>query len=343
MQWSGMSSFPATDSTGGPQGAMPSGEREPVQGELLALAANRGRNRSVAARKRTERVIRGSLFLCATLSVITTFTIIVILIRETLGFFAMPEVSLTDFLFGTEWAPLLGAEKHFGILPLVSGTLLVSAVAALFALPLGLITAIYLSEYAPAKVRSVLKPVLEILAGVPTVVYGFFALSVITPGLKWFHEGFESFNAASAGLAVGIMILPIVCSLSEDALRAVPNSLRDGARALGSTRFDVAVRVVVPAALSGIVAAFLLAITRAVGETMIVALAAGGRPHLTIDPTQETQTMTAYMVQIFLGDAPAGGVEYKSSYAVAFVLFAVTLGFTLIGNAVLRRFREEYD
>lgn len=321
----------------------PRGGEGPTQGERLARAAARGRRRSAQARAFTERCIRGSLFLCAALSVVTTFSIIIILFRETLSFFRMPEVSVLDFLFGTVWNPLLGAEKHFGIWPLISGTLLVSVVAAVFALPVGLVTAIYLSEYAPKRVRSILKPVLEILAGVPTVVYGFFALSVITPGLKWIYDGFESFNAMSAGLAVGIMILPIVCSLSEDALRAVPKSLREGAYALGSTRFDVSVRVVLPAALSGIVAAFLLAITRAIGETMIVALAAGGRPHITVNPTQETQTMTAFMVQIFLGDAPAGGVEYKSSYAVAFVLFVITLGLTLFGNSILRRFREEYD
>jgi phosphate transport system permease protein len=338
-----MTTLPASSQSGLPDDpGSPSGQ-QPGQGDRLALAARRGRSRSGRARVLTERVIRSSLFLCATLSVVTTFTIILILVTETLGFFAMPEASILDFLFGLEWAPLLGAEKHFGIWPLVAGTLLVSAVAAAFALPVGLITAVYLSEYAPRRVRAILKPVLEILAGVPTVVYGFFALSVITPGLKWLHGGFESFNAASAGLAVGIMILPIVCSLSEDSLRAVPKSLREGAYALGSTKFDVAVRVVVPAALSGIVAAFLLAITRAIGETMIVALAAGGRPHMTIDPREETQTMTAYMVQIFLGDAPAGGVEYKSSYAVAFVLFVMTLGLTLLGNAILRRFREEYE
>jgi phosphate transport system permease protein len=337
-----MTTLPAMNPSDRPSGDPRAGDGK-TQGERLALAAARGRARSVQARAVTERYIRGSLFLCAALSVVTTFSIIIILFRETLSFFQMPEVSVLDFLFGTVWNPLLGAEKHFGIWPLISGTLLVSVVAAVFALPVGLVTAIYLSEYAPKRVRSILKPVLEILAGVPTVVYGFFALSVITPGLKWFYDGFESFNAMSAGLAVGIMILPIVCSLSEDALRAVPKSLREGAYALGSTRFDVSVRVVLPAALSGIVAAFLLAITRAIGETMIVALAAGGRPHITVNPTQETQTMTAYMVQIFLGDAPAGGVEYKSSYAVAFVLFVITLGLTLFGNSILRRFREEYE
>ena len=284
--------------------------------------------------------------MCAALSVVTTLTIIVVLLREAIGFFETEEATLVDFFFGTTWSPLLGAEKHFGIWPLVSGTLLVTVIASAFALPVGLVTAIYLSEYAKPRVRAVLKPVLEVLAGVPTVVFGFFALSIITPGLQTLNNSYFQFgyyNATSAGLAVGIMILPIACSLSEDALRAVPRSLRDGAYALGSTRFDVSTRVVVPAALSGVIAAFLLAITRAIGETMIVALAAGGLATLTWRPWDATQTMTAYMVQIFLGDAPANGVEYKSSYAVAFVLFLMTFVLTVIGNAVLRRFREEYD
>jgi phosphate transport system permease protein len=222
--------------------------------------------------------------------------------------------------------------------------LLITAIAAAFALPVGLVTAVYLSEYARPRVRAAVKPALEVLAGIPTVVYGYFALTVITPFLHdHVSERFGTFNALGAGLAVGIMILPIVASLSEDALRAVPRSLRDAAYALGGTRFDVSVKVVVPAALSGIMASWLLAITRAIGETMIVALAAGGMAAMTLSPTAEVQTMTAYMVQIFLGDAPATGVEYRSSYAVATVLFVVTLGLTLVGNLVLRRFREEYD
>ena len=203
--------------------------------------------------------------------------------------------------------------------------------------------AIYLSEYSSTRVRATLKPALEILAGVPTVVYGFFALTIITPVLQKVSPAFGSYNAMAAGLATGIMILPIVCSMSEDSLRAVPRSLRDGALALGGTKFDVSVKVVVPAALSGIVAAFLLAISRAIGETMIVALAAGGIAQITANPTAEVQTMTAYMVQIFLGDAPAVGVEYKSSYAVASVLFVMTFAITMIGQYILRRFREEYD
>ncbi len=309
-----------------------------------AAASRRGAPRSAVARDRRERAVRAALFGSALLSVATTATIIAILASETIRFFGMPGVSVTDFLFGTTWAPLLGADKHFGIWPLLCGTFLVTAIAAAFALPVGLVAAIYLSEYARPRVRAAVKPALEVLAGIPTVVYGYFALTVITPFLHdHVSERFGTFNALGAGLAVGIMILPIVASLSEDALRAVPRSLRDAAYALGSTRFDVSVRVVVPAALSGIMASWLLAVTRAIGETMIVALAAGGMAAMTLSPTAEVQTMTAYMVQIFLGDAPATGVEYRSSYAVATVLFVVTLGLTLVGNLVLRRFREEYD
>ncbi len=302
-----------------------------------------GRQKSVAARTLRERLIVAMLALAATFSIFVTATIIVILTKETLGFFAFPDVTLGEFFGSFEWNPLLGSEKHFGIWPLVSGTLLVMAIAASFALPIGLITAVYLSEYASPRIRSVLKPALEILAGIPTVVYGFFALTVITPMLQKLTPAFGSYNAMSAGLATGIMVLPIVCSMSEDSLRAVPRSLRDGAFALGGTRFDVSVKVVIPAALSGIVAAFLLAISRAVGETMIVALAAGGIAQITANPAAEVQTMTAYLVQIFLGDAPATGVEYKSSYAVASMLFVMTFALTMVGQWTLRRFREEYD
>ncbi len=299
--------------------------------------------KSVFARRVRERIIVGALALAASFSILVTATIVVILAKETIGFFAFPDVSLGEFFGSMEWNPLLGSEKHFGIWPLVCGTVLITLIAASFALPIGLITAVYLSEYASQRSRAILKPALEILAGIPTVVYGFFALTVITPSLQKISPIFGSYNAMSAGLATGIMVLPIVCSLSEDSLRAVPQSLRDGARALGGTRFDVSVKVVLPAALSGIVAAFLLAISRAVGETMIVALAAGGIAQITANPAAEVQTMTAYLVQIFLGDAPATGVEYKSSYAVAAVLFVMTFGLTMIGQWTLRRFREEYD
>ncbi len=252
-------------------------------------------------------------------------------------------VTLWEFFTGTQWNPLLGNEKHFGIWPLLCGTLLVTVVAMIVALPLGLVTAIYLSEYAPPRVRAVLKPTLELLAGIPTVVFGFFALMVITPTLNHVFQGaFEVYNAASAGLAVGILCLPIVCSLSEDALHAVPRSLREAAYGLGATRFEVSVRVVVPAALSGIVSAFLLAIARAVGETMIVALAAGSSPRLTLEPRQQVQTMTGYMVQMASGDVSNYGVEYRSMYAVAATLFLMTLALTMLGNLIRRRFREAY-
>ncbi len=267
---------------------------------------------------------------------------------------------------GARRTPLRGAEHHYGVLPLVSGTVLVAGVAALISLPLGLVTGIFLSEYAPRGARAVLKPALEMLAGIPPVVYGFFALTVVTPGLRgaslwvtgsvagawfgrltgWYAEPtpiFEVYNAAGAGIAVGIMCLPIVCSLSEDAIRATPRALREGAYAVGGTRFDVSAKVVVPAALSGIMAAFLLAISRAVGETMAVSLAAGGLANLTMDPTQPVQTMTGWIVQIFLGDASNFGPEYRSAYAVAAMLFLMTLGLTIIGNRVLKRYREVYQ
>jgi phosphate transport system permease protein len=302
-----------------------------------SLLPSRGRPRSRAGRVWSERIVRWVLLACAVFSIVTTFAIIAVLARETFRFFTIsdsPNISVWKFITGTD----------FGVLPLVSGTLLITGIAAIFALPIGLVTAVYLSEYARPRVRSVLKSVLEVLAGVPTVVYGFFALTFITPNLlQPMSEAFGTYNALSAGLAVGFMILPIVCSLSEDALRAVPQSLRDGANALGATKFDVSVKVVVPAALSGVIASFLLAMTRAIGETMIVALAAGGLAQLTLNPAAQVQTMTAYMVQIFLGDAPAGGVEYQSSYAVAFVLFVLTLGMTLTGAWILRRYREAYE
>ncbi|MEZ6191772.1 MAG: phosphate ABC transporter permease subunit PstC [Phycisphaerales bacterium] len=302
-----------------------------------------GRPRSKAARRVRETFIMAGLIGCGAFSIATTLTIIVILGVEAFHFFRLDEVSFWDFITGTKWSPLLGAEKHFGVLPLVSGTLLVTAVAMVFALPLGLITAIWLSEYAKPKVRAVIKPVLEVLAGIPTVVFGFFALTVITPGLRWLHEGFNVYNAASAGLAVGVMCLPIVTSLSEDALRAVPRSLREGAYGLGATRFEVSIKVVTPAALSGIIAAFLLAIARAVGETMIVSLAAGNAPSMTVDPRSQVQTMTGYMVQIFLGDASNFGPEYYSSYAVAATLFVMTLLLTVIGHQIRVRYRQVYE
>lgn len=311
--------------------------------QMFSELAKGRRLRSHTLQRVREWFVKGGLGGSALFSVLITLSIIVVLGRETVHFFQQDEVSVTEFFFSTQWNPLLGAEKHFGIWPLIAGTLLVTAVAMTVALPLGLITAVYLSEYAPPKLRSFLKPMLELLAGIPTVVYGFFALVFITPVLKWIHEGFNIYNAGAAGLAVGILTLPIVSSLCEDALRAVPQSLRDGAYGLGGTKFDVSARVVVPAALSGIISAFLLAIARAIGETMIVALAAGSTPKLTFDAREEIQTMTGFMVQMALGDVSNFGVEYLSMYAVAATLFAITFSLTVIGQIIRRRYREVYQ
>ena len=300
------------------------------------------RRRSARSLRTRESAVMAGLTFCGAFSVLTTITIVVVLSVQMLRFFGMEEVSVVEFFTTSQWNPLLGKEKHFGIWSLVSGTLLVTAVAMLLALPLGLITAVYLSEYSPRGVRAFLKPTLEVLAGIPTVVYGFFALTVITPGLKFFHEGFNVYNAFSAGIAVGILCLPTVSSLAEDALQAVPRALREGAYSLGATKFDVSVKVVLPAALSGIVSAVLLAVARAIGETMIVALAAGSMPRLTGDARQEVQTMTGFMVQMALGDVSNFDVEYMSMYAVAAVLFVMTLLLTLVGGQIRKRFRETY-
>lgn len=322
----------------------------PKAPELPTLSASEMRERSVPLRRVRESLIFSGLVLCAAFSVMVTTAIVYILFSESLHFFTeFEEVSFWGYFTGLEWNPLLGADKKFGMWPLVTGTLMVTAISAVISLPIGLITAVYLSEYAPSRVRSVLKPILEVLAGIPTVVYGFFALAIITPALRSSSEAFtgekifDYFNSTSAGIAVGILCLPTVTSLSEDALRAVPRSLREGAYGLGATKFDVSVKVVVPAALSGVIAAFLLAIARAIGETMIVALAAGGMARLATNPAEGSQTMTAYMVQIFLGDAPHGSVEYYSSYAIGATLFVITLFLTLVGNYILKKFREEYE
>jgi phosphate transport system permease protein len=290
-----------------------------------------------------EHVIKGILACCGLLSLLITCAIVGILIRESIVFFKRDDVSFSDFFTSFEWTPSLGSEVHYGIWALVSGTLLISVIAMFIAIPIGLITAIYLSEYAAPKVRNVLKPALEILAGIPTVVYGFFALTVITPSLKFFHEGFNIYNGMSAGIAVGILCLPIVTSLVEDTLRAVPRNLREGALGLGSTKWDVTLKVVVPAGLSGIVSACLLALSRAVGETMIVALAAGSQPHWTYDPREATQTMTGWMVQMGSGDTSQFDTRYYSMFAVALVMLLLTLALTMVGNWVRKRFQEVYE
>ncbi|MEM8670690.1 MAG: phosphate ABC transporter permease subunit PstC [Planctomycetota bacterium] len=292
-----------------------------------------------------EAIVFFLLICCGLFSLLVTVSIVFVLISETITFFDFDAVTLGSFVGSAKWSPQegLGDTQNFGVWGLISGTLLVTTIAMCFALPLGLITAIYLSEYAPRKVRNALKPILEILAGIPTVVYGFFALTTITPLLQWMHGGFEIYNATSAGIAVGILCFPTVCSLAEDALQAVPNSLRDGAFGLGGTKFDATVKIIVPAALSGIVSAFLLAIARAIGETMIVALAAGSTPQATLDPRESIQTMTGFMAQTVGGDISNFDIEYYSLYAVAFSLFLMTLTLTMIGNLVRRKFREAYE
>ncbi len=289
--------------------------------------------------KRFEFLIEWALFLCALLSIGTTAGIILVLAVETFAF--LREVPITDFLFGTEWTPLF-ATPSFGVLPLVSGTVLVSAIAMLVALPCGLLSAIYLSEYADHRVRRMIKPILEILAGVPTVVYGYFALLFVTPLLQRLLPDLAGFNALGPGIVMGIMILPLVSSLSEDAMQAVPRSLREGSYALGATKMQTSLRVVLPAAFSGITAACILAASRAVGETMIVAIAAGQQPRLTWNPTLPVETMTAYIVQVSLGDTPQGTLEYRTIFAVGMLLFTGTFLLNLVSAWLRERFREEY-
>lgn len=287
-----------------------------------------------------ESVIKLVLFSCATLSIFTTVGIVSVLLFEAILFFQ--EVSIFEFLGSTKWTPLFSS-KSFGIWPLITGTMLTSIGAMIVALPLGLLSAIYLAEYAPNRVRRVLKPVLEVLAGIPTVVYGFFALLYVTPILRQISGDISVFNALSASIVMGIMILPMVSSLSEDAMQAVPRSLREAAYALGATKLEVASKVVVPAALSGIMAAFILAASRAIGETMIVAIAAGQNPTFTFNPLVPIETMTAYIVQVSLGDTPTGTIEFKTIFAVGLSLFVITLGMNLLSQYLVRRYREVYE
>ena len=286
-----------------------------------------------------ERLIGALLFTSGALSIVATVGIVVVLLTESLGFFA--EVSPVEFLAGTRWSPDL-VPRSFGILPLVNGTLLVAAGAALIALPVGLATAIYLSEFASLRTKWTVKPALEILAGIPTVVYGYFAVILVTPILRSIFPGVGVFNAASAAIVVGIMILPMVSSLSEDALSAVPGSLREAAYGVGATRFEVATRIVVPAGLPGIAASFILAISRAIAETIVVTLAAGATPGMTLDLLQSIQTMTAYIVQVSLGDAPSGSIEYRTLFAVGLLLFLITLALNLLSQRMTTRFRESF-
>jgi phosphate transport system permease protein len=287
-----------------------------------------------------ESLLEKVFFLCAILSVVTTVSVIAILALETGRF--LQQVPITEFLFGTEWTPLL-EPKHYGILPLVSGTMLIVIGAAIVALPVGVASAVYLSEYASDRTRNIIKPILEILAGIPTVVYGYFALTFITPSIKIILPETQVFNAASAAIVVGIMVLPMIASLCDDALRSVPDSPRQGAYSLGATSFEVSARVVIPAALSGIFAAFVLAISRAIGETMAVTLAAGATPNFTLNPLESIQTMTAYIVQVSLGDTPSGSITYQTLFAVASVLFLSTFVLNILGTWVMRRYQEVYE
>ncbi|OZM57693.1 phosphate ABC transporter permease subunit PstC [Lottiidibacillus patelloidae] len=287
-----------------------------------------------------ESVMPKLFLTCALISILTTFGILFTLIFETITFFK--EVSIIEFITGTQWFPFSHSSPSYGILPLISGTLLITVIAMLVAIPVGLAAAIYLSEFATDRVRRIIKPILEVLAGIPTIVYGFFALGFVTPLLKNFIPDLSIYNALSAGIVVGIMIIPMVASLSEDAMSSVPNAMREGALGLGSTRLEVSLKVVLPAALSGVIASFVLAISRAIGETMIVALAAGSNPIATIDVTQSIQTMTAYMVQVFGGDVGYGTTLYYSVYAVGMTLFLFTFVMNLLAQYISRRFREEY-
>jgi phosphate transport system permease protein len=295
--------------------------------------------RTKAQRKRRERLIEGVLLLAACVSVFTTLGIVYVLVKESVVFFS--HVPIWSFLTDTQWTPLFD-DAHFGIVVLLSGTITSSVVALLIAIPLGTIIAIYLSEFAGHKVRETMKPLLELLSGVPTIIYGYFALLFVTPLIQRFYPELPGFNVLSAGIVMGIMIIPYVSSLSEDAMRAVPMSLREGSYAMGATRFQTAVKVVVPAALSGIAAAYILGISRAVGETMILAVAAGMQPNLTFNPLEPAATITAYIVQVALGDLPHGSIGYQTIFAAGLTLMLLTLVFNLAGYWLRRRYREAY-
>ena len=286
-----------------------------------------------------ERVIEFILFLAALLSVATTVGIVLILLKESYDFFQ--HVSLWDFLTDTQWTPLF-SDAHYGIMPLLSGTLVSSAVALLVAIPLGTIIAIYLSEFAPFSVREAAKPFLELLGGIPTIIYGYFALLFVTPLLQKIYPGLPGFNLLSAGLVMGIMIIPYVSSVSEDAMRAVPMALREGSYAMGATRFQTATWVVTPAAFSGIAAAYILGISRAVGETMILAVAAGMQPNLTWNPLEPAATITSYIVQVALGDLPHGSIGYQTIFAAGLTLALLTLLFNVLGHLLRKRYRQAY-
>lgn len=297
-----------------------------------------------------EKMIAAILFFCGFFSILVTTGIIISLFSEAIGFFMRPDVSIFKYFTGTNWRPLAKtiSPDNFGVLPLITGTMLIAVISALISVPIGLGSAIYLSEYASEKTRSILKPMLEILAGIPSVVFGYFALSFVTPLIeiifeKWLGIEVSFFNALSASIVLGIMIIPTVASISEDAMRAVPRSLREGAYSLGATKFETITKVVVPAALSGIIAAFILAISRAVGETMAVTIAAGATPQVTLNPLESVQTMTSFIVQVSFGDAPAGSINGQSIFAVGATLFTMTFLMNLFSDVVMNKFREVYE
>ncbi|WP_144511095.1 phosphate ABC transporter permease subunit PstC [Bacillus sp. FJAT-22090] len=307
---------------------------QPSVQELIARSSGKKQKKVI------EKLIPIILLLIASVSVLTTFGIVGTLIVETVIFFS--DVPILDFLFGTEWFPFANTEPLFGILPLIAGTLKVTAIAVIVAVPFGIASAIFLSEYASDNTRRIIKPVLEVLAGVPTIVYGFFALTFVTPLLQQIIPDLKIFNALSPGIVVGIMILPMIASLSEDAMSSVPNSIREGALAMGSTKLEVALKVVLPAALSGITASIVLAISRAIGETMIVSLAGGSTPKFDLNVTDSIQTMTAYIVQVSSGDAGYGTTIYYSIYSVGFTLFLFTLLMNYLAHVISKKYREEY-
>lgn len=287
-----------------------------------------------------EKIIEYILKFCASITILTTVGIIAVLLFESIAFFK--SVSIFEFLTDTQWTPLY-SEKHFGILALVSGTFLTAAIAIAVALPIGLTIAIYLNMYAPKSFRKTLKPFLEILAAIPTVVYGFFALTIVTPFLQTIYPDLETFNSLSAGIVMGIMIIPFISSLSEDALHAVPKSLKLASFGMGATRFQTAFKVMVPAASSGIIVSIILAISRAIGETMIVAIAAGQQPQFTLDPTVPVQTITSYIVQVSMGDAPQGSIEYKTIFAAGLTLFLFTFILNSISFYIKKKYQEKYE
>ena len=307
-----------------------------IASDLPVVSARLAHN---AMRHASERVIEGLLFAAAAVSVLTTIGIVYVLVSESIQFFQ--NVSIVDFLTDTQWTPLFD-DAHFGIMVLVSGTVVSSLVALLVAIPMGTIIAIYLSEFANSKVREVAKPILELLGGIPTIVFGYFALLMVTPLLQKIMPELPGFSLLSAGLVMGIMIVPYIASLSEDAMRAVPMSLREGAYAMGSTRLNTAISVVVPAAFSGLAASYILAISRAVGETMILAVAAGMQPNLTWNPTEPAATITSYIVQVALGDLPHGSIGYQTIFAAGLTLILITLVFNILGQWLRRKFRENY-